>query len=177
MVSDQWLSVGEDPRVRNAPPRGERECLVGYLDYYRTTLELKCAELTPEQLATRSVPPSPLSLLGLVRHLTRVEQLWWRRVIEGHWELERLFVDEDAGFEVSARAVDADAVSAAWEQWTEEVQHAREVLASADLDALVESRGEQVEVRDVVVHLVEEYARHVGHADLLRECLDGRTGQ
>lgn len=90
---------------------------------------------------------------------------------------DRLFQDEDGGFELDLGAVDAAYVDAAWDLWRGEVAHARAVLERTDLDALVEVGGEVIEVRDVVVHMVEEYARHLGHVDLIRECLDGRTGQ
>lgn len=173
-----WLPPSEDPRMQQAPTRGERECLVGYLEHYRTTLVLKCDGLTAAQLGTRSVPPSSISLLGLVRHMARVEQSWFRRVIEDATDLPRLFEgeDEDAGFGWSGEADDA-LVADAWELWRREVAHARDVLARTDLDTVVDVHGDPVEVRDIVVHMVEEYARHLGHADLVRECLDGRTGQ
>ena len=173
-----WLPQPDDPRQQGDQPRGERAVLEQYLEHYRTTLELKCDGLTAAQLGTMSVPPSRISLLGLVRHLARVEQSWFRRVIEGAPDLPRLFpgADEDAGFGWDGEADDA-LVADAWELWRQEVAHAREVLARTDLDTVVDVHGDRVEVRDIVVHMVEEYARHLGHADLVRECLDGRTGQ
>jgi hypothetical protein len=176
-MNDMWLPADQDPRMPGTSARGERECLVGYLEHYRTTLELKCDGLTPAQLATRSVPPSTLSLLGMVRHMARVEQSWFRRIIEGRMDVPRLFQEEDGGFELDPAAVDDAFVAGAWDLWHGEVAHAREVLARTDLDALVDVPGDPTEVRDIIVHMIEEYARHVGHADLLRECLDGRTGQ
>ena len=172
-----WLPADQDPRMRADPTRGERACLVGYLEHYRTTLELKCDGLTAAQLASRSVPPSTLSLLGLVRHLARVEQSWFRRVIEGRMDIPRLFQDEDGGFELDPTMVDDEFVADAWELWHGEVAYSREVLERTDLDAEVDVHGDPSEVRDILVHLIEEYARHLGHADLLRECVDGRTGQ
>ena len=172
-----WLPEDQDPRMQAAATRGERDTVVGYLEFYRQTLELKCDGLTPEQMATRSVPPSTMSLLGMVRHMARVEQSWFRRVIAGRMEIPRLFQDEDGGFELDADAVDEAFVADAWQLWRDEVSHAREVLERTDLDAVVDVHGEESEVRDIVVHMIEEYARHLGHADLLRECLDGRTGQ
>jgi uncharacterized protein DUF664 len=149
-----------------------------YLEHYRMTIELKCEGLDAGQLATRSVPPSTLSLLGLVRHLARVEHSWWRRVVEGHADLERLYrTDADPDLDFNGALPGDEVVSDAWRSWRAEVEHAREVYAGLDLDRLVDVHDEAVEARDVVVHLVEEYARHAGHADLLRECLDGRTGQ
>lgn len=164
--------------MSDAPTHGERANLVGYLEHYRGTLRLKCDDLTPEQLGSRSVPPSDISLLGLVRHMARVEQSWFRRVIEGNLDLPRLFQDddEDAGFSWPGEADDS-LVAEAWQLWDDEVAHAREVLERTDLDQLVEVHGQPTEVRDIVVHMIEEYARHCGHADLVREVIDGRTGQ
>jgi len=172
-----WLPQSEDPRMQGGQPRGEREVLVQYLEHYRTTLELKCDGLGAEQMGTRSVPPSAISLLGLVRHLARVEQSWFRRVIEGE-RLSRHFdgPGEDGGFGWRGEADDA-MVEDAFRLWRHEVEHAREVLARTGLDTVVQVHGEATEVRDIVVHVIEEYARHLGHADLVRECLDGRTGQ
>ncbi len=173
-----WLPPDQDPRTQGGPTRGERACLVGYLEHYRQTLALKCDGLTAEQLATKAVPPSNISLLGLVRHMARVEHSWFRRVIEARMEIPRLFRgdDEDAGF--SFPEADDDLVRASHDLWEQEVSYAREVLDRTDLDTLVHTvDGEAIEVRDVVVHMIEEYARHCGHADLVREVVDGRTGQ
>ena len=100
-----WLPTDQDPRMQMGPTRGERECLIGYLEHYRQTLALKCDGLTAEQLATRAVPPSNISLLGLVRHMARVEQSWFRRVIEARMDIPRLFQDEaeDAGLHLPRR--------------------------------------------------------------------------
>ncbi len=177
-ANGMWSEPGTDPREGLAPGRGEREVLAQYLEHYRMTLELKCEGLTAAQLATRSVPPSTMSLLGLVRHLARVEHSWWRRVLEGHADLPRLYrTDADPDLDFNGALPDDETVADAWRSWREEVDHAREVYAGLDLDAVVQVHGDDVEARDIVVHLVEEYARHLGHADLLRECLDGRTGQ
>ncbi len=173
-----WSEPDSDPRQGIAPGRGEREVLGQYLDRFRMTIELKCEGLDAAQLAARSVPPSALSLLGLVRHLARVEHSWWRRVIEGQHELDRLYrTDADPDLDFSGATSHDATVADAWRSWRTEVEHAREVYATLDLDALIQVHGEDVEARDIVVHLVEEYARHAGHADLLRECIDGRTGQ
>jgi len=173
-----WSEPGTDPRQDLSPGRGEQAVLAQYLDHYRLTLELKCEGLTAAQLATRSVPPSTLALLGLVRHLARVEHSWWRRVLEGQHDLPRLYrTDADPDLDFNGAVGDDEVVADAWLSWRTEVAHAREVYAGLDLDAVVRVHGDDVEVRDVVVHLVEEYARHLGHADLLRECIDGRTGQ
>ncbi len=178
-MSDRWLPEGQDPREAIETGSGEKAVVLGYLEHYRMTFELKCEGLDTEQLARRSVPPSALSLLGLLRHLAKVEHSWSRRVLEGHGDdLPQLFADGAGGNDDFAGAVADDAVVAeAWAVWRSEVQHAREVEVGLDFDAVVQTRTDQVEVRDVMVHLVEEYARHCGHADLLRECIDGRVGQ
>jgi uncharacterized damage-inducible protein DinB len=107
--------------------------------------------------------------------MARVEQSWFRRVIEGRMDIPRLFQDEDGGFDLPE--VDDDLVRASHQLWQEEIAYAREVLERTDLDAVVDVHAEPSEVRDIVVHMIEEYARHCGHADLVRECVDGRTGQ
>ena len=165
---------------RAMPPLAadERATLEGWLDFYRSTLIGKCDGLTDEQLALPSVPPSILSLLGLVRHLARVEHSWTRRVFEGQVDLPRLYrTEEDPDLDFNGAVPDAAVVADAWETWRREVAHAREVYRGLDLDALVTVGDDEVEARDIVVHLVEEYARHAGHADLLRERIDGRTRQ
>jgi hypothetical protein len=155
---------------------GEVVVLRQYLDRYRMTFEMKCEGLTPEQLATRSVPPSTMSLLGLVRHLARVEHHWFRRVLEDQPDLDRLYRTEaDPDLDFNGAVGTEECVADAWESWRREVAHAREVYAR--YDDLGEKFDDPYEVRDVIVHMIEEYARHAGHADLLRECIDGRTGQ
>ena len=172
-----WAEPGSDPREALEPGRGEKAVLAEYLERYRMTFELKCEGLTAKQLATRSVPPSTMSLLGMIRHLARVEHSWTRRVFEGQIELPRLYrTEEDPDLDFNQALADDKVVAEAWDTWRDEVAHARAVYTNLDLDALVEVHGQEVEGRDIVVHLVEEYARHVGHADLLRECIDGRTG-
>jgi uncharacterized damage-inducible protein DinB len=123
------------------------------------------------------VPPSNISLLGLVRHMARVEQSWFRRVIEARMDMPRLFQDEqeDAGFTFGE--ADDDLVRESHALWQDEIAYAREVLDRTELDAVADVHGEPTEVRDIVVHMIEEYARHCGHADLVRECIDGRAGQ
>jgi uncharacterized damage-inducible protein DinB len=173
-----WAEPGSDPRESLEPGRGEKAVLAEYLDRYRMTFELKCEGLTAEQLASRSVPPSTMSLLGLIRHLARVEHSWTRRILERQTDLPRLYrSEEDPDLDFNQAVADDAVVADAWDTWRGEVAHARSVYADLDLDAPVDVDGQEVETRDIVVHLVEEYARHVGHADLLRECIDGRTGQ
>lgn len=169
-------SVPSQRQAAPASPRGERQHLVEYLEYYRNALERKCAGLDAAQMGSRSVPPSQISLLGLVRHLSRVEHHWFRRTIGGQLAVPRLFngPDDDAGF---AFGVPNDAlVESAWELWRFEVNHGRDVLRRVEMHDLVKVDGEASEVRDILLHLIEEYARHLGHADLVRQCIDGRTG-
>ena len=177
-MSDMWLPPGEDPREEQEPPRGERDVVTGYLRFYRQTFELKLQGLDAEQLARRSVPPSTMSLLGLLRHLAGVEHSWNKRVLQEHMELTRLHRDHaDRDWAFNGAVADDALVAQAWASWRQEVADAEAWLDRDDLDRLVPLDGQEIEVRDIVVHLVEEYARHCGHADLLRECVDGRTGQ
>lgn len=160
------------------PLRGERAVVLDYLRHYRATFERQLEGLDPEQLARRSVPPSSLSLLGLLRHLAKVEHSWARRVIEGRPELDRLYRTEaDPDLDFDGAVGHDDIVNDAWASWRREVAHAEQVHAAASFDDLCPHPDGELEVREVLVHLVEEYARHCGHADLLRECIDGRTGQ
>ncbi len=119
-----------------------------------------------------------MSLLGMTRHLARVEHSWTRRVLEGHTELPRLYrTGDDPDSDFNQAVADDAVVADAWTTWRSEVTHAQEVYTSLNLDNSVEVHGKVIETRDIIVHLIEEYARHVGHADLLRECIGGRTGQ
>ena len=158
--------------------RGEEAVLRDYLDHFRATLERQCEGLDAEQLARRSVPPSTLSLLGLVRHLAAVEFSWWRRVMERRLDRPKMWgKDEHPDADFDGAVGDDAVVAEAWAAWRAEVAHAREFQASHPLDHLGQHDDGDIEMREVVVHLIEEYARHCGHADLLRECIDGRTGQ
>lgn len=123
-----WLGTSDDPREALSPGKGEKAVLAEYLDRYRITFELKCEELTPEQLALRSVPPSTMSLLGMVRHLARVEHSWTRRVLEGQAELPRLYrTAEDPDLDFNQAAAEDAVVADAWTRWRGEVSHAQEV--------------------------------------------------
>jgi uncharacterized damage-inducible protein DinB len=176
-MSDMWVDPENDPRNTEASVLGEKANAIAYLERYRTTLEMKCDGLDAEQLARRSVPPSTMSLLGLVRHMAKVEQSWFRRVIEGT-DVERLYWSAEVrDVDFDGAVADDSVVADAWNSWHHEVAHARKVLDGVEMGDTVLHDGEPVEVRDLVVHMIEEYARHCGHADLLRECIDGRTGQ
>jgi uncharacterized damage-inducible protein DinB len=176
---DMWVDTENDPRHQEEQPCGEMAVLVEYLDRYRQTLEMKCEGLDAEQMARRSVPPSSMSLLGLVRHLAKVEHSWTRRVMEGRMELPRLYrTEEDKDFDFNGAVADDAVVAEAWTAWRAEVAFAERYLEGVtDLGLVVPTRRGSISVREVLVHMVEEYARHNGHADLLRERIDGRIGQ
>lgn len=166
----------DDQRVNPDRQSDERTMLRQWLDFHRATLAMKCSGLTDDQLRLRSAPPSSLSLLGLVRHMAEVERAWFRRVLSAQ-DAPPLFYTEanrDGDFD----DVDAADVQEAFAAWQRECEHARDVEAAApDLDGTgVHPRIGVVSMRWVLVHMVEEYARHNGHADLLRERIDGAVG-
>ena len=173
-----WVDPEVDPRRTAEVPVDETTTLRQYLDHYRMTFAMKCEGLTPEQMAARSVPPSSLSLLGLVRHLAKVEHHWFRRTLGRQADLPPLyFAEDDQDLDFNGAVATATCVADAWESWRREVAHAREVHARyGDLGETFVP-DEPWQARGVIVHMIEEYARHCGHADLLRECIDGRTGQ
>ncbi len=179
-MSDMWTAPEEDPRSYGNPV-GERATYREYLGNYRLTIEMKCDGLDAEQLARRSVPPSSLSLLGLVRHLAQVENHWFQRVLQGRTNGPRLYKREGhPDWDFEGATPDPAVVQDAFATWKAEIAKADEwfdALDEADLGREVQVHGGPVATRDVLVHLIEEYARHAGHADLLRECIDGRTGQ
>ncbi|MCX6400935.1 MAG: DinB family protein [Propionibacteriales bacterium] len=160
--------------------------LANYRDYlgeYRKMFARKCDDLSPEHLATRSVPPSTLSLLGLVRHMAYVEHAWFQRALQGNLDQPRPFTDPaDRDFDFNAAIGTAACVEEAFAEWRHQIVLADEWLdtqddASMAAEVVYNSDGETSAVRDILVHMIEEYARHTGHADLLRECIDGRTGE
>ena len=163
--------------TRIDPPylAGERESLDAWLDYHRDTLLMKCAGLDGEQLARRSCPPSTLSLLGLVRHMAEVERGWFRVVMAGAEAAPLYYSDDspDGDFDDLDPARAAEDLAA----YQEEVRAARQIAGGRSLDDVGHHRriGE-INLRWVLVHMIEEYARHNGHADLLRERIDGATG-
>ena len=163
---------------RIGPPllADERESLRAFLDFHRATLALKCEGLTDEQLRRAASPPSTLSLLGLVRHMAEVERTWFRRVIDAQ---DVPLVWSDSGdFQRAYDAADADAAEA-FEAWQREIEHARRIereAASLDVTGHQARWGEDVSLRLVMLHMLHEYARHNGHADLIREAIDGTVG-
>lgn len=178
VYDDMWVDPDDDPRHVRSSPVGERETLIQYLHAYRLTLKMKCDGLTPEQLARRSVPPSTLSLLGLVRHLAEVERSWTRRVMLGE-DASRLWGEPGHDADFQGAVADTDLVDRAFTAWQIEMDATDALVAATeDLGTMSASTtAEPIALREVLVHLVEEYARHCGHADLLRERIDGRVGQ
>ena len=165
--------------ARPMPPldADERSTLEGWLDFHRATLALKCDGLDDQQAATAAVPPSAFTLTGLVQHLAEVERNWFRRVLAGE-QAPPLFDPDadpdgpDGGFELAEGAT----LAAALDTWRGEVDAARARCTDRALDDTGRLGGQPVSLRWIYVHLIEEYARHNGHADLLRERIDGVTG-
>jgi uncharacterized damage-inducible protein DinB len=167
-VANDWADRPRPPYVGD-----ERAVLDGWLDFHRATLLLKCEGLSEEQLKTPAVPPSSLTLLGLVRHLTEVERGWFLRFL-GSYGGPVYSSDENPDGDLEDVA-DADA-AADLARYTAEVNAIREALRDHHLDEVRVNRGRGRNLRWIVTHLIEEYARHNGHADLIREALDGSTG-
>jgi uncharacterized damage-inducible protein DinB len=173
-----WIDPDDDPREQSSAGTDERSILIDYLRRYRLTLQLKCADLDAAQMARRSVPPSTMSLLGLVRHMAEVERNWFRRVMAGEAAAPLYYTKESPDDDWDGARADDELVADAWQAWRDEVSFAEQyVNRTEDLGTMGSHHGEAVPLRDILVHMIEEYARHCGHADLLRECIDGRVGQ
>jgi hypothetical protein len=175
----------DDPREHGPTRADERTTLTEALRRQRLTLEMKCAGLDAHAMARRSVEPSTMSLLGLVRHLAEGERATFR-VLMAREDAPRLYIsptDRDGDFD--GAVADPDVVAEAWASWRAEVDFAtRFVAAAPSLEITADdpsnehgSGGGEMSLRDVLVGMIEEYARHMGHADLLRERIDGRLGQ
>ena len=153
----------------------ERSTLLAFLEWQRETLARKCAGLEPNQLRIRSAEPSTLSLLGLVRHMADVERGWFRRTLAGEDIADRYSsdADPDGDFD-NIEAADADEAFASWH---EECGRADEIISRRALEATGHHRtGREVSMRWILNHMIEEYSRHNGHADLIRQRIDGATG-
>jgi hypothetical protein len=167
-----------DERVLAPLEADERTTLTAFLDFQRATLAVKCEGLTDAQLRERAAPPSKLSLLGLVRHMAEVERVWFRPVLEGE-EMTGLWgtgvvIDPEPAFD----DVENADVATCFATWREECERAAALTAAApSLEVTGMRGGLRFSLRWVLTHMVEEYARHNGHADLLRERIDGATGQ
>ena len=162
---------------RAEPPLAadERTMLDAWLDFHRDTLALKCEGLTGEQLRERAVPPSTMSLLGLVRHMAEGERQWFKIVLGGHPDEYPYYTDDspDADFDDAGTADAAEA----FETWRAECADARKLAAAApSLDTTGTQHGKDFSLRWIMIHMLEEYARHNGHADLIRQRIDGAVG-
>lgn len=171
---DMWTDPDDDPRDSESPsPDGELATLQDFLTNYRLTLRMKCQGLDAEQLARRSVPPSTMSLLGLLRHLAEVERDWRNWISDGD-PLPKLYGRRDGDFDGAVPdQAEVDAAYAALER----EQAATDAALAAHPDLGERLGKDRIAVRELLVHRIEEYARHCGHADLLRERVDGRVGQ
>jgi uncharacterized damage-inducible protein DinB len=166
-------SAPTPPEVDGPLVGADRPILEGYLAWQRRSFRNICAGLTAEQLATRAIPSSNLSLLGLVRHLTKVERVWFRIRVAGQ-DVPPVF---PLGTDVDFDQVDP----AEAEDWlgrlVEEIRLADEAVAGVDVDSTIQIGEMTMSLRSVLVHMITEYARHNGHADLIREAIDGATGR
>ncbi len=168
-----------DHTDRIDPPltAGEAQMLEAWLDYHRSTLLIKCDGLSNEQLVERAVPPSSLSLLGLVRHMTEVERHWFQQVFAQIDAPYHYCSDDEPDADFDRATPDAAAQSL--ERFRSECEDSRQVIDSShsleDLGHL--PKWGDVSLRWIMVHMIEEYARHNGHADLLRERIDGAVGE
>jgi Protein of unknown function (DUF664) len=169
--------MASPPDTRPEPPYvgGERDTLVGFLDWQRSTLLWKCAEVAPEDLVRRAVPTSNLSLIGIVRHMTLVEWSWFEERFSGLAVPPPISmdVDRDADFnELDPARSDEDLA-----RFDTQCDISRGIIAGGELDQLAVSSRSPLSLRWILVHMIEEYARHNGHADLLREAIDGAVGE
>jgi len=183
VYADMWVDPDDDPREADAGAVDERGILLDYLHHYRLTLEMKCEGLSAEQFARRSVPPSTMSLLGLVRHLAE-EERHLRRVMAGEDKPKLYCTEEDRDGDWNGATDDPEVVEDAWRQWRAEMELTDQYVAGvSDLGAMnagvsdLGPDGADLQLRDILVAQIAEYARHCGHADLLRERIDGRVGQ
>ncbi len=185
MFTEDGKPSDDDPREHRARLGDERTTLVEALRRQRLTLELKCSGLDAEAMARRSVEPSTMSLLGLVRHLAEMERATFRGLMACQ-DVPKLFCsDADRDGDFNGAVPDPRVVEEAWEAWRTEVDFAERFVAEApSLDITSDdplnqhgSGGGLMSLREVLVGMIEEYARHMGHLDLLRERIDGRLGQ
>jgi uncharacterized damage-inducible protein DinB len=182
MPIDMFIEPEQDPRAEPPTAGSELDTLTGFLGWHRVTLELKCSGLDAGALARRAVEPSSLSLLGLVRHMADVERVWFRRIMAGQDAPYRFSSREDRDGDFDNVRPDPAMVAEAWQAWREEIAFADEFVAAAPGPELLANRltsdgRERMSLRWVLNHMIEEYARHNGHADLLRERIDGAVGQ
>jgi uncharacterized damage-inducible protein DinB len=176
--ADMFLDLADDPREDLPHGGDERQTLVTYLRGQRMTLAIKCTGLDAAQMAQRSAEPSTMSLLGLIRHLADTERGWVRRFLAGLDAPDRFSTPDERDGAFDGAAADPALAGQAWEALHQEAAFTEQwVAAHPDLSARGHGESNHPTVREVLVHLIEEYARHNGHADLLRERIDGRIGQ
>ena len=176
MTGTEWTAPTVE-RVEAANIAPERQAVEELLEFHRATFLHKCAGLTGVQLAQRGCPPSTLSLLGLVRHLAEVERSWFRRRVAEE-DIGPLF----DGWDVPFDDVDPARAQQDFATYYAEVDAARAIQAARDLDdtftpTFSDGGTATIDIRALLLHMVEEYARHNGHADLLRQAVDGETGE
>ena len=177
LTDDDFSPIWADsdrPRIPRVAT--EREALVAYLEYYRATVEMKCRNLTPKQAQTRSMPPSSLSLHGLIRHLAAVERWWFQQNFERRDVPFLFFTADNPNLDFDPPS-DAD-FAADLQVWRAECAVSREIVAAHELDDTARPLDwdEDVDLRWLVLRMMTEYAQHCGHIDLLREGIDGRIG-
>jgi uncharacterized damage-inducible protein DinB len=176
--AELFLDPASDPREAGPRLGDERTTLNEFLRVQRLTLEIKCDGLDAAQLARRAVEPSTMSLLGLVRHMAEVERAWFRRRFAGQDMPKRYQTEADPDADFNGAVADPAVVDEAWAAWRDEIAFADEFTREHDLDFVGRDSEEgPVSLRELLMHMIEEYARHNGHADLLRERIDGRIGQ
>ena len=176
--AEKFLDRAVDPREGLPLVGNERTTLALFLHTQRLTLQLKCDGLNAEQLARRAVEPSTMSLLGLVRHMAEVERSWFRRRFAGEDIPHRYQTEAEPDGDFDGAVADQAVVEEAWAAWREEVAFAEQYAKDTDLDFVATtSDGEPISLRAMLLHMIEEYARHNDHADLLRERIDGRIGE
>ena len=176
--ADRFVDPQADPREGGPILGDERATLAEYLRAQRLTLQIKCEGLDAEQLARRAVEPSTLSLLGLLRHMAEVERKWFRQRFAGQDVPNRYQSELEPDADFDGAVADQAVVDEAWAAWREEVAFAERFVRDKDLDLVGrDGAGEPISLRELLVHMIEEYARHNGHADLIRERIDGRIGQ
>lgn len=149
----------------------ERQSLEAFITWHRQTLLLKVAGLDGQQLASRPIPSSNLTLLGIIRHMAEVERHWWRHRVAAE-DVASLYLDDDEW-----DRLDPDHAAEDYQQLIDEWPAVDRAAARYSLDHTFDRRGETWSVRTLYLHLIEEWARHNGHADLLREAIDGQTGE
>jgi hypothetical protein len=162
------------PDVRREDPPldlPERQALEAFITWHRQTLLWKVAGLTGEQLASRAIPTTTMTLLGIVRHMAQVDRHWWRHRVAGE-DIPSLYVDDDEW-----TRIDPDHAAEDYQQLLDEWPAADAIAARYGLDHTFDRHGESWSIRTLYLHLIEEWARHNGHADLIREAIDGATGE